>query len=70
MKPTGTPDQMTNRDAQRFAGFSSGELLRRARSLRDIADADPVERTRLTRLAFEHEEAARLMRRKENAEDA
>lgn len=59
----------TTRDRERFAGFSSAELLRRARVLRDVAEADPKERRRLDRLAFEHEEAARLVRRKENAED-
>lgn len=64
------PDQKTTRDHERFAGFSSGELLRRARALRDCAYSDPVERRRLERLAFEHEEAARLVRRKEAAEDA
>ncbi len=60
----------TTRDRERFAGFSSGELLRRARVLRDIAASDRQERRRLDQLAFEHEEAARLIRRNENAEDA
>ena len=59
----------TMRDRSRFSGFSSAELLRRARVLRDVAASDPLERTRLERLSLDHEDAARLMRRKENAED-
>jgi hypothetical protein len=60
----------TTRDRDRFAGFSSDELFRRAQVLRDVAAADKWERTRLEQLARDHEDAARLMRRKENAEDA
>jgi hypothetical protein len=62
--------ETASRDRERFAGFSSMELLRRARVLRDIAESDPLERRRLERLASDHEEAARLVRRKESAEDA
>lgn len=61
---------MTTRDQARFSGFSSGELLRRACALRHIAAFDPLERQHLEQLAYEHEDASRLMRRKENAEDA
>lgn len=47
----------------RYAGFSSDELLRRARLLRDIAEKSAVrDRHRLNRLALEHEDAARAAR--------
>ena len=53
--PTATQEQ--------FSGFSSGELLRRARTLREIAEREtPRERRRLERLALEHEDAARHAR--------
>lgn len=61
---------MMTRDRARFAGFSSSELLQRARALRDIAVSDPLEGQRLEQLASEHEAAASIMRRKESAEDA
>jgi hypothetical protein len=57
------------RDRERFTGLSSDELLRRARTLRDIATSNPLERKRLERLAFDHEEAARLLRSEENGDE-
>lgn len=49
--------------ADRFSGFSSNELLRRARVLRDVAEKEPMrERRNLERLALDHEDAARRMR--------
>ena len=54
---------MTNQTTSRYTGFSSGELLRRARVLREIAEKSAVrDRHRLNRLALEHEDAARAER--------
>ena len=53
-------DQNTTDD--QFAGFSSDELLRRARVLREIAETDKWERGRLVALAEKHEDAARRAR--------
>lgn len=49
----------------KYAGFSNEELLRRARVLRDIASGElPVDRRKLEKLALEHEDAAREVRRR------
>jgi hypothetical protein len=52
-----------------YAGFSSAELLRRARVLRDIAKGSSIkERRRFDNLAWEHEEAARKVRARSKQE--
>lgn len=59
------PNEMTPAVLGKYAGFTSDELLRRARLLRDIADGElPVERRKLEKLALEHEDAAREVRRR------
>ena len=59
----GTAQPFRSADRCRFAGFSSAELLRRARVLRDIAeDEPPRKRHQINRLALEHEDAARRAR--------
>jgi hypothetical protein len=50
-------------EEDRFSGFSSDELLRRARVLRQVAEREhPRERHRLNRLALDLEDAARQRR--------
>lgn len=59
-------NDQTKRDqtTDRYAGFSSNELLRRARILREIAQQErkPRDRRHLEELALEHEDEARAVR--------